>query len=940
MRTKPWSLAAAALALALTGPLLLTTSASAAPADDVKINEVIQDNDTIPDTVELINTGSTEADISGWVVKDDNDERDLRVPPATILAPGAFYAIVTDDDSLETGFGLGKADTARIFAADSTTLIDSFEWSGHQPTSYGRCPDGAGEFIVTAAATPGSANLCDAPAAGNIVINEIESSGGSPDDWFELMNIGTSTVDLSGLVVADAPGDEPFTIAEGTTLGAGGLVVFEKAQFGFGLGGGDSLTLFDTDGTTVIDSYSWTAHADATYGRCPDGVGPVTATLEATPGSANDCATPDLPAIAVNEIETSGGTPGDWIELYNAGATDVDLSNWVVRDSDDGADHAAVLPAGSSIAAGGFFVVDEAVLGYGLGKEDSARVYLPGGHTLVDSHSWTAVAGNAHAPTTFGRCPDGTGDWQVTTTSTKGAGNDCGAAIRINEIETQNGDPGDWVELVNNGSASVDVSGMLLRDDSDTGPFVIADGTVIDAGGFLALDVEGSFGLGGADSIRLLAADESTIIDQHSWTAHAATSLGRCPDGTGQFAETREATKGQANACAGDLITSAWPGGASVTEADTAEAFGSDISGLAFEPQTTPGTGTLWAVNNGDGTLHRLSRSDGVWANDTGEGWAEGKTLRYPDGTGTVDAEGVAVTSAGSSGGVFVSSERNTGAGAGGSRPSVLLYDVSGSGAELTAIAEWNLAADLPALGANAGLEGIAWIPDGDLVASGFVDQNTMDAYDPSAYAGHGDGLFFVGVEANGMVYAYALDQSGAGFTRIAAFESGFPGVMELEYNGSTNALWVVCDDTCDGRSAVFEIAGGGENAGSFTRVSVFERPADMPNLNNEGLAIAPDVQCVDGVKPVVWSDDGQTEGHALRQGTIACTADGEQPTEPESPAGGEPPAETPGAAADTPGELSSTGTELPVNLIALALVSLLLGGGVYTLRRIRSSAK
>ena len=65
-------------------------------------------------------------------------------------------------------------------------------------------------------------------------------------------------------------------------------------------------------------------------------------------------------------------------------------------------------------------------------------------------------------------------------------------------------------------------------------------------------------------------------------------------------------------------------------------------------------------------------------------------------------------------------------------------------------------------MGANLGLEAITWVPDTYLVASGFIDESTGAAYDPSRYPGHGTGLFFVGVEANGIIYAYALDHVDA----------------------------------------------------------------------------------------------------------------------------------------------------------------------------------
>ena len=66
-------------------------------------------------------------------------------------------------------------------------------------------------------------------------------------------------------------------------------------------------------------------------------------------------------------------------------------------------------------------------------------------------------------------------------------------------------------------------------------------------------------------------------------------------------------------------------------------------------------------------------------------------------------------------------------------------------------------------------------VPDSYLTGSGFRDQATGAAYDPKTYANHGSGLFFVGVEQNGMVYAYALDQTSNAYTRVASFASGFP---------------------------------------------------------------------------------------------------------------------------------------------------------------------
>lgn len=92
-------------------------------------------------------------------------------------------------------------------------------------------------------------------------------------------------------------------------------------------------------------------------------------------------------------------------------------------------------------------------------------------------------------------------------------------------------------------------------------------------------------------------------------------------------------------------------------------------------------------------------------------------------------------------------------------------------------------------------------------------------AYNPANYPNHGTGLFFVGLEANGTVYAYALNHATGGVTRVV------------------------------------------------------DRPAGMANLNNEGFATAPLAECVANYRPSFWADDAQTSGHAVRRGTVTCSA-------------------------------------------------------------------
>lgn len=777
--------ASAAAALVAGGALATVTSATAAELPSIVINEV-ESNGGIPaDWVELKNLGTDAVDVSGWIVKDDNDSRTKAIPAGTTIAPGAYLTIVVDEDP--NGFGLGGADSARLYLADGTTLVDGTSWGpGHATHTWGRCADGTGEFTQTTASTKDAPNACP-DAAASLKINEVVSDGGTPGDWIEFVNTATVPVDAGGLVVRDDSEKTPYTIPADTWVAAGGYLVLDNgAHFAYGLGKGDSVRLFASDGVTLVDSATWPegTHASPSWGRCPDAAGAFGMTASATKGAANDCGTttPTDPAtVVINEVESNGGIPGDWVELKNLDtANEVDLSGWRILDGDPS--HTAVpLPAGTIIESGGYLVIEETHLDFGLGGNDSVHLYsgpVDPAH-LVDSTTWSG-----HATTTWARCADGTGDFRVSGASTKGTANDC----------TDPADPG-------------------------TDPDVAA-----------------------------------------------------------------------------------WPGGSTMASVPTDIVFGGDLSGLDYE-QGLLGD-TLWAVNNGTGVLSKLvPGTGGAWNGATG--WGQGKQLRYPDGGGTPDAEGVTVADRGSVDGVYVATERNNAA-SGTSRPSILRFDVSGSGTELVATHEWNLASDLaadvPTIGANSGLEGITWVPDAVLTARGFVDESTGAAYEPSAYPNHGAGVFFVALEATGKLYGYVLDLSGAAAHRIATIDT--PGAMEVAFDPETQLLWAVCDEVCQGRTAALQIG----SSGAYEVAHRYARPADAANYANEGFAIAPQTACVSGLKPVFYGDDADTDGVSLRVGSIRCTemGGGDPGTGPGT--GTDPGAGTEGPtpAAPDPAELTS----------------------------------
>lgn len=284
---------------------------------------------------------------------------------------------------------------------------------------------------------------------------------------------------------------------------------------------------------------------------------------------------------------------------------------------------------------------------------------------------------------------------------------------------------------------------------------------------------------------------------------------------------------------------STWPGGSTTRTADGRNAFGSNLSGLSFESPNV-----VWAVKNGPSTLYRLVPSGSTWKID------RKRSLNFADGQGDPDAEGVVHTPDG----LFVAVERDND-NSDVSTPMILKY-----GAGSNAVAEWELGG-MPEVDPNDGPEAIAWVPDSYLTNNGFKDSSGK-TYNPADHPGHGSGLFFVGLEATGEVYVYAL--LGGEARLLNRFASGHPQVMDLEFDGGK--LWAICDDNCSGRTTTLAIS-----SGNFKVTATYDRPTGLPNVNLEGFAIAPN--CVNGKKVVLWSDDNNTNSHALRSGSLNCTA-------------------------------------------------------------------
>lgn len=109
--------------------------------------------------------------------------------------------------------------------------------------------------------------------AGDVVINEflVESES---DQWVELYNKGSASIDIGGWIIDDNGGTRAFNISSGTTINPGEFKFFASDYY-LNLNRISSDTVRLLHGATEEDSYQYpnSPGANRTYGRNPDGSG-------------------------------------------------------------------------------------------------------------------------------------------------------------------------------------------------------------------------------------------------------------------------------------------------------------------------------------------------------------------------------------------------------------------------------------------------------------------------------------------------------------------------------------------------------------------------------------------------------------------------------------------------------------------------------------------
>ena len=320
-------------------------------SSDIVINEIGAYEPAGQEWVEIFNRGISPIDLAGWKFFDTTTgtttvNHSLKVVSTTdsILAPGEYGVIAQDTTKImllypwivgsifesswlslneKSGEEIGLVDSAGAKVEDFTYVpatdhslerkdallsdYTSANWLEHPASS-------TIGMINWATIAPSSTPTSTSPIWSQIKINEVMPNPDVGEDWIELYNPTTSSLDLTGGILCNNRASGSCAIATPTsTIGPKGwLVIFAKSNYLKNTG--DSVILKSPDGTVVdqmIYAGSLVPKNDQATARKMDGVDTDTdsadwaVTTQATPGAANSIVAPSNP-----NPSPSGGSSG------------------------------------------------------------------------------------------------------------------------------------------------------------------------------------------------------------------------------------------------------------------------------------------------------------------------------------------------------------------------------------------------------------------------------------------------------------------------------------------------------------------------------------------------------------------------------------------------------------------------------------------------------
>ena len=223
---------------------------------------------------------------------------------------------------------------------------------------------------------------------GKLAISELNYHSDSTrdaGDWIEFHNYGNGALNISGWTMRDGNPLNQYIFPQGTILQPNQYLVLVSdsikfknqhpavafsGQFPFSFSNaGELVRIIDGIGTMVLemnylDSLPWQMAADGfgkTLELVQDSLDPNLPSswfAGCTGGSPGGPFVPCSENIVFSEINYNSNLSkdaGDWVEIYNAGNTTINLSSWYFSDADDS--HFYIFPQGTNLPAAAYLVI-------------------------------------------------------------------------------------------------------------------------------------------------------------------------------------------------------------------------------------------------------------------------------------------------------------------------------------------------------------------------------------------------------------------------------------------------------------------------------------------------------------------------------------------------------------------------------------------------------
>ena len=571
--------------------------------------------------VEIYNGGTAAVDLSGLILTDGDEVDTLQAFDGgdTEVAAGA-YAVIVDPDydgfysidpgvivlttnDTEVGNGLTTSDEVTLYESDGSTLIASFSHpsdpgDGISSELYNSDNgDAAGNWRDSVCVDGHSAGAEDCfPESGDpadLILTEVmahpDSLYDSTGEYVEVYNPTTTEIDLSGLVISD--GDSSDTLGAfqsgSTLLGPSEhaliidpnydyaydlpndtiIVTTSDSTIGNGLSRANPVTLYESDGTSIIDSYTAPStnpdraesveREDYTDKSSAWVLAGDVCSSTASPGRLNAAAGGVCGQLQITEVcaNADDEDTGEFIEIYNNGSDTVDLAGLLISDGDEVDTLQAYDSSATELAPGAYAVILDAeyaseyaigtdaillttgdtTLGNSLSVSNSIFFYEADGVHLLDSFLHPSNPGNGISLERIDYATpsqlDSIDNWTASTCASDSSpglpnctGDDADAVLStsgivITEIMANADDEstGEFVEVYNSGTSTIDLLYWVLYDgDAADTVFGYSDvyDTLLDPGDYALIidqDYDGDYAKIIDTSALLLTTDDSTL---------------------------------------------------------------------------------------------------------------------------------------------------------------------------------------------------------------------------------------------------------------------------------------------------------------------------------------------------------------------------------------------------------------------------------------------